>query len=140
MSNLMGQRIKQCRLHMHMTQEELGNRLGVQKSAIRKYEKGIVDNIPRSRIALMAEIFGVDPVWLMGFEDSDFDDQYNAAGKLSKELQVMDDVADTFGDAARDFLFLLNRLDDVDKARIMERMQTMLEADKYQKDIELQAN
>lgn len=139
MSNLMGQRIKQCRLHMHMTQEELGNRLGVQKSAIRKYEKGIVDNIPRSRIALMAEIFGVDPVWLMGFEDSDFDDQYNADGKLSKELQVMDDVADTFGDAARDFLFLLNRLDDVDKARIMERMQTMLEDAKYQKE-ELQAN
>ena len=139
MSNLMGQRIKQCRLHMHMTQEELGNRLGVQKSAIRKYEKGIVDNIPRSRIALMAEIFGVDPVWLMGFEYSDFDDQYNAAGKLSKELQVMDDVADTFGDAARDFLFLLNRLDDVDKARIMERMQTMLEDGKYQKE-ELQAN
>ena len=135
----MGQRIKQCRLHMHMTQEELGNRLGVQKSAIRKYEKGIVDNIPRSRIALMAEIFGVDPVWLMGFEDSDFDDQYNADGKLSKELQVMDDVADTFGDAARDFLFLLNRLDDVDKARIMERMQTMLEDAKYQKE-ELQAN
>ena len=139
MSNLMGQRIKQCRLHMRMTQEELGNRLGVQKSAIRKYEKGIVDNIPRSRIALMAEIFGVDPVWLMGFEDSDFDDQYNAAGKLSKELQVMDDVADTFGDAARDFLFLLSRLDDVDKARIMERMQTMLEDAKYQKE-ELQAN
>ena len=52
-----------------MTQEELGNRLGVQKSAIRKYEKGIVDNIPRNRIALMAEIFGVDPVWLMGFDD-----------------------------------------------------------------------
>ena len=135
----MGQRIKRCRLHMHMTQEELGNRLGVQKSAIRKYEKGIVDNIPRSRIALMAEIFGVDPVWLMGFEDSDFDDQYNADGKLSKELQVMDDVADTFGDEVRDFLFLLNRLDDVDKARIMERMQTMLEDAKYQKE-ELQAN
>lgn len=124
---------------MRMTQEELGNRLGVQKSAIRKYEKGIVDNIPRSRIALMAEIFGVDPVWLMGFEDSDFDDQYNADGKLSKELQVMDDVADTFGDEVRDFLFLLNRLDDVDKARIMERMQTMLEDAKYQKE-ELQAN
>lgn len=139
MSNLMGQRIKQCRKQAHMTMEELGNRLGVQKQAIQKYEKGIVENIPRSRIALMAEIFGVDPVWLMGFEDSDFDDQYNADGKLSKELQVMDDVADTFGDEVRDFLFLLNRLDDVDKARIMERMQTMLEDAKYQKE-ELQAN
>lgn len=140
MSNLMGQRIKQCRLHIHMTQEELGNRLGVQKSAIRKYEKGIVDNIPRSRIALMAEIFGVDPVWLMGFEDDEFDEQYNANGKLSKELQVMDDVADTFGESARNFLFLLNRLDDVDQARIMERMQTMLEGEKYQKEEALQAN
>lgn len=136
MSQLMGDRIKQCRLRAHMTQEELGNRLGVQKSAIRKYEKGVVDNIPRSRIALMADLFGVDPVWLMGFED----EEYNPDGIDSKEIRLMQDVADTFGNAARDCLIRFYKLDDVDQGKVIERMDTMLEADKYQKDEELQAN
>lgn len=139
MENTMGMRIKQLRLQAHMTQEELGKVIGVNKAAIQKYESGQTMNMKRSKIAALSKFFKVSPTWLMGFEDSDFDDQYNADGKLSKELQVMDTVADTFGESTRDFLFLLNRLDDVDKARIMERMQTMLEDAKYQKE-ELQAN
>ena len=37
----MGERIKQLRIANGLTQEDLGKYIGVQKSAIRKYEKGI---------------------------------------------------------------------------------------------------
>jgi len=140
MENTMGERIKQLRLQAHMTQEELGKVIGVNKAAIQKYESGQTTNMKRNKIAALSKFFKVTPTWLMGFEDDDFDEQYNANGKLSKELQVMDDVADTFGESTRNFLFLLNQLDDVDKARIMERIQTMLEDSKYQKELALQAN
>jgi repressor LexA len=53
-----------------MTQEELGAKIGVQKSAIRKYESGLVENIPRASIKKMADIFNVKPSYLMGFEDT----------------------------------------------------------------------
>ena len=46
----MGEIIKQLRKAHNLTQEELGKRLGVQKSAIAKYEKGRVENIKRSTI------------------------------------------------------------------------------------------
>lgn len=46
----MGERIKYLRESKGMTQEELGEKIGVQKSAIRKYEKGEVENIKRSNI------------------------------------------------------------------------------------------
>lgn len=84
----------------------------------------------------MADLFGVDPVWLMGFED----EEYNPDGIDSKEIRLMQDVADTFGNAARDCLIRFYKLDDVDQGKVIERMDTMLEADKYQKDEELQAN
>ena len=68
--NKMGQRIKDKREEAGLSQEELGQKLGVQRQAIYKWEKGEVTNIKRSYIAQMAQIFECDPVWLMGFENA----------------------------------------------------------------------
>lgn len=44
----MADRIKERRTSMNYTQEELAQKLGLQKSAIAKYENGRVENIKRS--------------------------------------------------------------------------------------------
>lgn len=67
----MGERIKQLRLANGLTQEELGKYLGVQKSAIRKYEKGAVKNIKRSSIEIMSNLFKVSPSYLMCIDDEE---------------------------------------------------------------------
>ena len=64
----MAQRIQECRKKLDLTQEELGEKLGLQKSAIAKYEKGRVTNIKRETIHLMSKLFNVNPTWLMGFD------------------------------------------------------------------------
>jgi repressor LexA len=46
----MGDRIKELRTEAGMTQEELADKLGMQKSAIAKYENGRVENIKQSTI------------------------------------------------------------------------------------------
>lgn len=61
----MGDRIKYLRESSGLTQDQLGEMIGVQKSAIRKYEKGEVENIKRSAIKTMADYFGVSPCFLM---------------------------------------------------------------------------
>lgn len=66
----MGEIIKTLRIHKGITQEELGKVIGVQKSAIRKYESGLVQNIKRTSIKKMADYFGVSPSYLLGYEDS----------------------------------------------------------------------
>lgn len=66
----MGEIIRQLRLQRGITQEELGKVIGVQKSAIRKYESGLVENIKRSSIKKLADYFGVSPSYLLGYEDS----------------------------------------------------------------------
>ncbi len=66
----MGEIIKQLRKAQNLTQEELGERVGVQKSAIAKYENGRVENIKRSVIQAMATLFDVSPCYLMGWSDT----------------------------------------------------------------------
>lgn len=64
----MGKRIRSKRLELNMSQEDLGNKLGVQKSTISKWEKAEVEHIKRSYILQMASIFGVSVSWLMGLD------------------------------------------------------------------------
>ena len=74
----MGERIKQLRLANGLTQEELGKYIGVQKSAIRKYEKGEVQNIKRSSIEILSNLFKVSPSYLMCI-DEDIKENHNAS-------------------------------------------------------------
>ena len=51
----LGQRIREARLQKNLTQEELGKIVGLQKSAIAKYENGRVVNIKRSTLQKLAK-------------------------------------------------------------------------------------
>jgi len=60
-----GEKIKRLRKEYGMTQEELGNTIGVQKAAINKYETGVVVNLKKNVIQKLANALRVNPVWLM---------------------------------------------------------------------------
>lgn len=64
----MGEQIKQLRLERNMTLEELGNKVGVGKSTVRKWENGMIANMRRDKIAKLASALGVSPAYLMGWE------------------------------------------------------------------------
>lgn len=116
----MAERIKERRLSMGYTQEELGEKLGLQKSAIAKYENGRVENIKRSVIAQMAKVLECSPSYLMGWE---------AVPGEEPQHQDTDQAV----------LDLYHRLDSTDQAKVVERMEVLLEADKYAKGKESQA-
>lgn len=61
--------IKELRLQNGWSQEELAKRAGyTDRSSIAKIENGEVD-LKYSKILTFAEVFGVDPVELMGLKD-----------------------------------------------------------------------
>ena len=64
-----GRKIKNARMAKGMTQEELGNIVGVQKSAIAKYENGRIVNIKRSTIQKIASALNIRPSEFI-FEES----------------------------------------------------------------------
>ena len=65
-----GMKIKQARIAKGMTQEELGELLGVQKSAVAKYENGRVVNIKRSTLKKIADVLDIPPFELVYDEET----------------------------------------------------------------------
>lgn len=77
-----GDRIKYYREQAGMTMDQLAQAVGVQNSAINKYEKGLVTNIPINRIRQIADALGVDPRQLLDF----LDDSDNEVDELRERL------------------------------------------------------
>ena len=89
--NTMGKRIYMKRTENGMTMKQLADRLGVQTSAINKYEKGAVENIKRKTIEDMAKIFKCSPSWLMGF-DADMDITVRDDNDLNTLVEIYNDM------------------------------------------------
>ena len=85
-----GEKIRQLRKERGLTQEELGNLIGVQKAAINKYETGIVVNLKRSTIAALAKALNVSPLELLDPEDPpDFQPVTDEARILAKGVDKL---------------------------------------------------
>ena len=64
-----GMKIKAARIAKGMTQEELGEILGVQKSAVAKYENGRIVNIKRSTLKRISDVLDIPPFELVFDEE-----------------------------------------------------------------------
>lgn len=67
-----GEKIRARRLELGMTTEELGEKIGVQRSAITKYEKDKVD-LKGKRLQEIARALDVSPSSLLSDNDPDQD-------------------------------------------------------------------
>lgn len=68
-----GEKIHDLRVRNGMTMEDLAREIGVQRSAVNKYEKGLVINLKRSTIASLCRVFSVSSSYFL-----DDDDQISA--------------------------------------------------------------
>ena len=62
-------KIKQLRLKRNMTLEQVAVIVGVGRSTVRKWETGMIANMGRDKISLLARALGTTPAYLMGWED-----------------------------------------------------------------------
>ncbi len=89
----MAERIKERRMLMGFTQEELGKKLGLQKSAIAKYENGRVENMKRSVIADMASVLNCSPAYLMGWKEEETISLNNVYQIELKKFPMLGEIA-----------------------------------------------
>lgn len=66
-----GERIKQRREELGLTLEAVGDKLGVHRSTVLRYERGDTARIPLPTIEKLAHVLGTSPAWLLGWEDDD---------------------------------------------------------------------
>lgn len=65
-----GDMIKQCRKEKGLTQAQLGKLLGISNSAVQKYEKGVVTNIPYTTLLKLQSILNLPIILFENTENS----------------------------------------------------------------------
>ena len=68
--NNIGQKIKSRRQELGLTLEELGLRVGVGASTVRKWETNYIKDMKSDKVQKLAEALGVTPAYLMGWDES----------------------------------------------------------------------
>ena len=69
MENELSIKIRQLRLEKNMTLEQVAIIVGVGKSTVRKWETGMIANMKRDKIALLAKALSTTPAYLMGWDE-----------------------------------------------------------------------
>lgn len=64
-----GKIIKNKRLELNLTLEEVGKSVGVGKSTVRKWENGMIENMGRDKIALLAKALQISPLTLLDMNE-----------------------------------------------------------------------
>lgn len=121
----MGEYIKKLREEKGWSQDELGQKVGVNRAAVQKWEKGTVENIKRSTIKELSKVLGVSPCDLM-----QWDEEANLR-KVQHEIDVCELFEKCYGKEAFKAVSMFLKLDAVDQGKVVERMEVLLEAEKY---------
>lgn len=82
----MGEKIKMLRTQKTMTLEELGDKVGVGKSTVRKWENGMIANMRRDKIAKIANALDCSPAYLLGWEENDESEHLKRLTEYAKRL------------------------------------------------------
>ena len=112
MENEMSRKIKELRLAKGMTLEQVAEIVGVGKSTVRKWETGMIANMKRDKIALLAKALSTTPAYLMGWKEEENVTPQQIA--LSEYEQLMID--------------LLRRVPEDKQKMVIDVIQTVLDA------------
>lgn len=63
-----GEKIKEKRILLGISQTELANMVNISKQSLYKYENNIITNIPSDKLELIAKKLKVSPAYLMGWD------------------------------------------------------------------------
>lgn len=110
-----GEKIKQLRKEKGLTQEELGNLLGVKKAAVQKYESGQVQNLKQTTIKKLCEVFNKYPYYFI-FDDFDI----LLEEELRKELSFVEIIQKRYGEEVYHIFETVIYLDDTSLRKVAE--------------------
>lgn len=102
----------------NLSKEELGRRVGVQRAAIQKYEKGTVENIPLKTIEKIANVFGVSPSYLVGWSQIE-------PTPLSAEVKLLGGLKRFYGDSVVDLVEIYTKLNAKGQKRVCQYVTDM---------------
>lgn len=90
----LGKVIRKARIEKNLTQQALGELVGVQKSAIAKYENGRIVNIKRSTLQKIASALNIRPSELLFEETPEETADFHV--RILTDFELMDALKDYY--------------------------------------------
>lgn len=118
-----GDRIKSLRIENNMTQEELGKKLGIVRSAVLKYEKDEIVDLPASKLNAIADLFGVSVDFLLGRESTE--------KQLADEARTYSMIQRHFGKNAVKLMAFYTQLNAEGQNTAVNTLEDLTLIDKY---------
>ena len=90
-----GQRIAQKRKELGLSQEALGDRLGVSRQSIYKWESD--STLPEvEKLIALAKLFGVSVGWLLGVEEDAVPAPESSSGLTETQLEMVEEIVSRY--------------------------------------------
>lgn len=122
MDNAMGKKIKQKRIDAGLTQEEVAKAFGMNKAAVNKWECGLVENIPRSKVIKLAELLHCTPCEIMAFDSATTKDE---------EKKICELMYKCYGKEAYSMVQMYFELNQTGKEKALERIHELTKISDY---------
>ena len=61
-------RIKERRIRLNLSYQDLADKTGISKSTLQRYETGFIKNLPIDKLEILALALNASPSYLMGWE------------------------------------------------------------------------
>lgn len=131
-----GNRVKELRLSLGLTQEEFGEKIGLKKSGISNIENG-TRNLSIRNIKLISKTFNVSELWLnsgvngntlKGWEESSIKE------KLQEKVNTIEQIQNAFGSDYVNILESFDELNSKGKQKAIEVVDDLTLIPKYKKE------
>lgn len=131
-----GDRIKQRRLELGLSADELALRIGKSRATIYRYENGDIENMPTPILEPLAKALYTTPAQLMGWEmdDGDIGNAF-VADCLEKEIDSMASLAPSEKDHFKAYINLLQ----INRQKVDDYTNQLLSIQQMEQDVYVQA-
>lgn len=118
-----GKRIKQKRIELGMSVDEVANKLGKNRATIYRYESNDIEKLPVSILEPLSIILNTTPAYLMGWEY--YDMKYPNVGKECHEYE------EKLSRNKKQLLNEFEKLNDLGKKEAIKRVEELTHIDRY---------
>ena len=117
--------IYKYRKEHNLSQEEFGKKVGVNRAAVSKWEKGHVKEMKGKTITNVCRLIGITPYELM-----DWDEEFNSF-KLSNEVKLMEAIQTQYGNNSVELLNYFSKLNSTGREKAIENVIDLTSIPKY---------
>lgn len=132
-----GQRIKNRRLELHLTVDEVADKLGKNRATVYRYEKDDIKDLPITVLEPLAKVLETTPADLMGWSDNPCD--YNISTDVEEILLQMHSFPKDTQKRLFAYWLALCQLSNTNKKKAGDYINNLLVLQNMEADLETQA-